>query len=77
MTKQEFLLEMDELVEEAAGTLNGSEDLRDLEGWSSLTVMGFIAMVDEKFGMSVQPNRIAEAETVDDLAALLGDKITA
>lgn len=77
MTKQEFLLEMDELVEEAAGTLNGPEDLRDLEGWSSLTVMGFIAMVDEKFGMSVQPNRIAEAETVDDLAALLGDKITA
>jgi acyl carrier protein len=77
MTKQEFLNELDELVEADPGTLTGTETLRDLEGWNSLTVMGFIALIDEKFGTSVPANRIAEAKTVNDLIDLLGNRVNA
>ena len=77
MTKREFLALLEEIVEEAPGTLTGSEKLREqLAGWDSLAVLSFIALVDEKFGTTVSPKAIAESETVNDLIELLHGKIT-
>ena len=75
MKKEDFLFLLDELIEVEPGTLTGKEILRDLEGFDSLTVVGFIAMVDEKFDVILSPNQIAKCEEIDDLIALLGDKI--
>ena len=71
MTKQEFLLMLDELLEENPGTLTGSEVLRDLEAWESLTVIEFLAIVDENFGVVLNPKDIAACETVQDLMNLV------
>ncbi|MDQ3813971.1 MAG: acyl carrier protein [Armatimonadota bacterium] len=49
--------------------------MADLEGWDSLTVIGFMALVDEQFGLTVPANRIAEATTVDDLIRLVGARV--
>jgi acyl carrier protein len=76
MKRQQFLLSLDEAVELEPGTLKGDEALADLEGWNSLAVISFIALADETCGISLQPSRIASCETVADLMALLGDKIT-
>ena len=76
MTKQEFLAHLEDVLEADAGTVNSDNALMDLEGWDSLAVMVFIAMVDEKFGTNLSPQKIAEAKTVQDLITLLGDKIT-
>lgn len=75
MTKTEFLKLLDELLEVPPGTLHGDERLDELN-MGSLAVIGFIGLVDEHFGVAIPPRRITECRTVNDLAALLGDKIT-
>jgi acyl carrier protein len=75
LENNEFLLLLDELLELEPGTVKGSETLDSLEGWNSLAVISFMALVDEHFGISVQPRQIAACTTVTDLMGLLGDRI--
>ena len=75
MENNEFLLLLDELLELEPGTVKGSETLDSFEGWNSLAVISFMALVDEHFGISVQPRQIAACTTVSDLMGLLGDRI--
>lgn len=76
MTKQEFLTELEDVLEADAGSIKGDEALTDLEGWDSLAVMAFIAMVNEKFDVTLSASKLADSKNVGDLVALLGDKIT-
>ena len=69
MNKTEFYQNLDELLEFDPGTIKGSELLADLEAWDSMAVLSFIAMADEKYGVNIRANRIAECKSVDDLAA--------
>jgi acyl carrier protein len=75
MTKQEFLTEFDQVIEANPGTTTGAEKLSELDGWDSLAVLGFIAMADEQLGAAVSGQQIADANTVDDLVALVNDKL--
>ena len=47
-----------------------------LENWDSLSIIGFIALADEKFSVQVSPTAIHQAETVNDLIMLLNNKST-
>ncbi len=72
MNKREtILLSLDDLLELDPGTLTGSEELKDIEAWDSLAVMGFIAMVDEEFDVMVPPAQLSKCKTVVDLIALV------
>ena len=71
MNKAEFYQNLDELLELGPGTIKGSELLADLEAWDSMAVLSFIAMADEKYGVNIRANRIAECKSVDDLAAAI------
>lgn len=75
MTKQEFLRELEDVLEADVDSIKGDETLADLGSWDSLAVMSFIAMVDEKFGVTLAASKLADAKSVGDLIALLGDKI--
>jgi acyl carrier protein len=75
LEKHEFLLSLDELLELEPGTLKGPEALDNVEGWNSLAVISFMALVDEHFGISLQPQPIAACSTIADLVGLLGDRI--
>jgi acyl carrier protein len=75
MKKEEFLLLLDELIEEDPGTLKGTDALGDLEAWDSLATVGFIALVDEHFDMTIAVQGIADCETIDDLIGLLDGHI--
>ncbi len=76
MNRSEFLLQLDSIIEASPGTIRGDEKLTDISGWDSLAVLGFIAMVDDKFKLQLAGKDIAACETVDGLATLLGDRIT-
>lgn len=76
MERHEFLLLLDELLELEPGTLKGPEALDNVEGWNSLAVISFMALVDDQFGISLQPRQIAECSTIADLTGLLGDRIS-
>jgi acyl carrier protein len=73
MERNELLKSLDELMDLEPGTLTGQESLADLEGWSSLAVIGFIAVADEH-GVEVTPGSIAKCKTVDELVRLLGSQ---
>ncbi len=70
MNPTEFYALLDEMLELDPGTITGSERLEDLEGWDSLAVISFIALVDEKFDHLVETEKLAAAESVADLYAL-------
>ena len=75
MKKSDFYLKVDELLEQDPGTLKGDEVLAALPKWDSLALMGFIALLDQQFGLIVPASRIADCKTVQDLAELAGDKL--
>ncbi|GAU09371.1 acyl carrier protein [Desulfoplanes formicivorans] len=76
MNKKKFLNEIEEIIEVDAETLSGDELLEDLEDWDSLAVMGFIAMVDRQFSMTLDAEKIGQCKSVNDLCGLLGDKVS-
>lgn len=73
MEETELLRSLEELMELEVGTLTGEEKLEDLAGWSSLAVIGFIALADEH-GRTVSPTVISKCNTVNDLIRLVVDK---
>lgn len=77
MNRRAFLNELEQLMEIPEGSLKGGEQLAALEKWDSMAVVSFIAMADATLGVQVAPAKLAQCQTTDDLAALLGDKITA
>lgn len=76
MNKKEFIAEIEKIVELEVGELNGDDALADLEDWDSLAVMGFIAMVDTNFGVTIEALKIRECTTVDDLVGLVGNRLS-
>jgi acyl carrier protein len=72
MERVQFLCLMDELLELEPGTLKGDEPLEGLENWSSLAIIGFMAIVHEHTGVIVLPRQISSCVTIDDLRALAG-----
>jgi acyl carrier protein len=71
MKRSEFLNLLDELVEAKPGTIHGDEELRSVEGWDSLAVVGFIALVDQHFGVQLSASKLQNCRTVSDLVQLL------
>ena len=70
MTKEGFLLALDEILELPPGTLKGPEKIEEIENWSSLAVISLMAMVDENRGVKLSPRQIGGAETFDQLFSL-------
>ena len=72
MTREEFLTQLDELLELPAGTLKGDEKLEDLEHWDSLAMVSFIALADEHCKIRLSPRQFVTCNTVNDLVQLAG-----
>lgn len=68
--RDEFLVALSELLE-TDSPLIGSEKLSDLGSWDSVAVIGFIAMVDDKWEITLDANKIYACNTVEDLTALV------
>jgi acyl carrier protein len=70
MTRDEFLLQMDEILDLPAGTVRGDEKLEDLANWDSTSLITFIAMVETTNGVNISPGQIVTCSTVADLLHL-------
>jgi hypothetical protein len=67
MTRVQFLLEIDNILELPAGTIRGHERLNDLEKWDSTALLMFMALADENNGASLTPPQIVGCSTIADL----------
>lgn len=70
MTRSEFLVEFDKVLELPPGTLTGSEPLEDLASWDSLAMIGFMALADEHYQTKLSPRQFVNCTTVNDLLEL-------
>jgi acyl carrier protein len=70
MTREEFLLEMDNILEVPTGTLKGPEKLENLEQWNSTAMISFLALADTNNGARLVPRQIVNCLTIDDLLQL-------
>lgn len=72
MNIAEFIEKFAEEIEvEDVASLTPETEFRDLEEWSSLSVMVFIAFADENFDKQVGDKQIAECNTIQDLYNLV------
>ena len=62
---------LDELFELEDGAIQSDSVVQDIEGWSSLTFMGLIALVDEEYDVTLAPGTVLAAKTVADLWAAI------
>ena len=76
MTKGEFLRALEGQLEIPSGTLAETNALTEVDGWDSMAALLFIALADEKVGVTVTGDQIAKSRTVGDLLSLLGNALT-
>ncbi len=70
MTRDEFLLQMDEILGLRAGTIQGNEKLEDLPNWDSTALVSLIVLVESQNDISISPEQIVGCSTVADLLNL-------
>jgi acyl carrier protein len=70
MTREEFLLAMDEILDLRAGTLRGDEKLEELENWDSTALISLIVLAETTSSAHLSPEQIVGCSTVADLLQL-------
>jgi acyl carrier protein len=73
MKEEEMLDLLCEAIELPKGALKGTEELRALQQWDSLTVMAVISLADERCGILLSPERITACKTVTEVLACMRD----
>lgn len=71
MDQSHFLSCLDELFELEDGAIQADTVVQQIDGWSSLTFMGLIALVDEEYEVTLSPGAVLGANTVGDLWAAI------
>ena len=66
ISKEQFLNDFCEMIS-SSDEINMDMDLLDIDEWDSFSAMSFLSMIDEKYGVKVEPFSIAEAVCVEDL----------
>lgn len=75
MTKLEFYKGIAKILEVEIEQVSDDVALSDFEEWNSLSVIAFIAYVDEQLKFVVSPKELAESKTVHDLYLLVKSEI--
>ena len=65
--KSRFINLLEGVLELDKGELKGGENLDDLIDWDSLSIMAFIAMVDENYNVTISTDELANCENIEDL----------
>lgn len=76
MEKTVFLQKLDEVMSLPKGTIKGDETLSALKGWDSVALMSFIALLDEDLQIRVTGKQVMQCQTIAELVALAGDKVS-
>ena len=70
MTREKFLLEMDEFLGLPAGTLRGHEKLQELKNWDSTALISLIVLAETSNNVQITPDQVVDCTTVGDLLRL-------
>jgi acyl carrier protein len=70
MTREEFLLEIDEILGLRAGTLRGNEELAELKTWDSTALISLLVLAETNNSVQISPDQVVGCSTVADLLRL-------
>lgn len=70
MTREEFLLEMDEILGMRSGTLRGDEKLDELQNWDSIALVQLIVLAETTNDAQISLDQVVGCSTVADLLRL-------
>lgn len=70
MTRDEFLLEIDEILGLQPGTLRGDEKLEELKDWDSTALINAVVLAEESSDKRITPDQVIRCSTVADLLRL-------
>ena len=60
---------------DGAVNLTPMTNFRDLEDWSSLTALNVLMMIDESYGVALNPDDMRKTKTVQELFDLVQSKL--
>lgn len=66
ITEGQFLTDLKELLDTDAD-ITLDTDLLEINEWGSLSAVEFLVMIEDKYGIKVEPFSVAEAVFVEDL----------
>ena len=68
MEINDFIKKFAECLDDTdSNMLAPSTRFRDLDEWSSMTVLAVIAMIDDEYGVPMMGHDIRECETIEDM----------
>lgn len=70
ISREKFLLEMDEILGLRAGTLRGDEKLEELPNWDSTALISLIVLAESTNNAHISPEEVVGCSTVADLLRL-------
>lgn len=70
MTRDKFLMTVDEILGLRPGTLKGNEKLDELESWDSTALISLMVLADSGDGVQFTPEDVGRCSTVADLVQL-------
>ena len=65
---------LEECMELEEGTLSPDDRLVDYDEWDSLSVLTFMAMLDERYGRRIDPDDVSKLLTVSDAIRMMEEK---
>lgn len=71
MTAQEKIAMLEDIMELDAGTLTPETVLSTLEEWDSITLLSFIAMMEDEFHKIVSGSEVKQLKTVADVMNIM------
>ena len=72
MSREEFLLEMDEILGLRPGTLRGDENLEDIQNWDSTSLIGMVVLAEAANSVAITADEVLDCSTVADILRLAG-----
>ncbi len=67
MDKKQFLEEFADMLGMSAADLTPATQLSSLENWDSVAYLSTMVLLDEKVGVSISPDDLTAAQTVQDI----------
>lgn len=76
MDSNQFIKDFVEIFDdEPKDSITLNTEFRDIEGWSSLTALSFMAMADNKYNIKIKGEEIRNSRTIEDLLNHVKSKI--
>ena len=72
--QNQFLAQMQEILEIEDRTLSPDEKFRELPEWSSLAYLSTIAMIDDEYNVIISAADFRELQTIADIARAIGER---